>query len=36
MKEKARMEVEKHEVQLPKIEVAETLRGCHQLVLCQP
>ena len=32
MKEKARMEVEKHEAQLPKIEVAETLRGCHQLV----
>jgi hypothetical protein len=32
MKAKARMEVEKHEAQLPKIEVAETLRGCHQLV----
>jgi hypothetical protein len=32
MKEKARMEVEAREAQLPKIEVAETLRGCHQLV----
>ncbi len=32
MKEKASMEVEKREAQLPKIEVAETLRGCHQLV----
>ncbi len=32
MKAKARMEAEKHEAQLPKIEVAETLRGCHQLV----
>ena len=31
MKEKARMEVEAREAQLPKIEVAETLRGCHQL-----
>lgn len=26
------MEEEKHEAQLPKIEVADTLRGCHRLV----
>lgn len=31
-KEKARVETEKRENLLPKIEVAETLRGCHRLV----
>ncbi len=29
-KEKARVETEKRENLLPKIEVAETLRGCHR------
>jgi hypothetical protein len=31
-KEKARVETEKRENLLPKIEVAESLRGCHRLV----
>jgi hypothetical protein len=31
-KEKARMEAENREAQLPKIEVTDTLRGCHSLV----